>query len=50
MRPVVTVPIFAIQGLLDGARIKGLATPEWLENVLGRAGISESLLELRIRA
>ena len=47
MRPVVTVPIFAIQGLLDGARIKGLATPEWLENVLGRAGISESLLELK---
>ena len=48
MRPVVTVPIFAIQGLLDGARIKGLATPEWLENVLGRATIGESLLEIEV--
>jgi hypothetical protein len=35
-----------VHGLLDGARGKGLATPEWLVGVLGRAGISESLLEL----
>ena len=37
LQPVFTVPIFAVHGLLDGARGKGLATPEWLEGVLGRA-------------
>lgn len=46
LQPVFTAPIFAVHGLLDGARGKGLATQEWLEGVLGRAGISESLLEL----
>ena len=46
LEPVLTAPIFAVHGLLDGARGKGLATPEWLVGVLGRAGISESLLEL----
>ena len=46
LQPVFTAPIFAVHGLLDGARGKGLATPEWLAGVLGRAGISESLLEL----
>ncbi|AOK69107.1 AraC family transcriptional regulator [Burkholderia multivorans] len=46
MRPVVTVPIFAVHGLLDGARGKGLATASWLDNVLGRAGIAEALLHL----
>ena len=46
LQPVFTAPIFAVHGLLDGARGKGLATPEWLEDMLGRAGISESLLEL----
>ncbi|THJ33683.1 AraC family transcriptional regulator [Lampropedia aestuarii] len=45
-QPVFTAPIFAVHGLLDGARGKGLATPEWLADVLGRAGISASLLEL----
>ena len=46
LQPVFTAPIFAVHGLLDGARGKGLATQEWLEGVLGRAGISESLLDL----
>ena len=46
LRPVVTVPIFAVHGLLDGARAKGLATGAWLNNVLGRACIAESLLHL----
>lgn len=46
LRPVVTVPIFAVHGLLDGARAKGLATGAWLNNVLGRARIAESLLHL----
>ncbi|HDR8982618.1 AraC family transcriptional regulator [Burkholderia vietnamiensis] len=46
MRPVVTVPIFAVHGLLDGARAKGLATESWLTNVLRRADIAESLLDL----
>lgn len=47
LQPVFTAPIFAVHGLLDGARGKGLATQEWLKGVLGRAGISESLLELK---
>jgi AraC-like DNA-binding protein len=46
VRPVVTVPIFAVHGLLDGARDKGLATESWISSVLGRAGIVESLLHL----
>ncbi|KVV21687.1 AraC family transcriptional regulator [Burkholderia multivorans] len=46
MRPVVTVPIFAVRGLLDGARAKGLATESWLGSVLRRADIAESLLNL----
>ncbi|MBF5007246.1 helix-turn-helix domain-containing protein [Diaphorobacter caeni] len=46
LRPISTVPIFAVRGLLDGARSKGLATRVWLEQVLGQARISESLLHL----
>ncbi|WP_454862596.1 AraC family transcriptional regulator [Paraburkholderia fungorum] len=46
MSPVVTVPIFAVYGLLDGARGKGLATESWLGKVLGCAGIAEALLHL----
>ena len=30
LKPVVTVPVFAVHGLLDGARSKGLATESWL--------------------
>lgn len=44
-RSVATVPIFAVHGLLDGARDKGLATESWLGSVLGKAGIAESLLQ-----
>lgn len=47
MKSVATVPIFAVHGLLDGARGKGLATPLWLEHVLAQAGIAEALLHLR---
>lgn len=46
LRPVVTVPIFAVHGLLDGARAKGLATESWRGGVLGQARIAESLLDL----
>jgi AraC-like DNA-binding protein len=46
LRPIATVPIFAVHGLLDGARDKGLATASWLDNVLGQACIAESLLYL----
>ena len=46
LQPVFTVPIFAVHGLLDGARGKGLATPEWLEGVLGARALANRLLEL----
>lgn len=46
MLPLATVPIFAVHGLLDGARQKGLATDQWLQDVLGQAGIGDSLLGL----
>lgn len=46
LQPVVTVPIFAVHGLLDGARDKGLATQVWLGSVLRQACIAESLLHL----
>jgi AraC-like DNA-binding protein len=44
LKPAVTVPIFAVHGLLGGARAKGLATSAWLDLVLGQAGIPPSLL------
>lgn len=37
---------FAVHGLLDGARSKGLATESWLDGVLAQARIAESLLHL----
>src|SRR2546427_231978 len=46
LKPVVTVPVFAVHGLLDGARSKGLATESWLDGVLAQARIAESLLHL----
>lgn len=46
MRSIATVPIFAVHGLLDGARGKGLATEDWLTRVLAQANIAESLLHL----
>ena len=46
MKSVNTVPIFAVHGLLDGARSKGLATESWLVNVLEQACIAEPLLHL----
>ena len=46
LKPVVTVPVFAVRGLLDGARSKGLATESWLDGVLAQARIAESLLHL----
>jgi len=46
LKPVVTVPVFAVHGLLDGARGKGLATRPWLDGVLAQARIAESLLHL----
>ncbi|MCS8129866.1 AraC family transcriptional regulator [Pseudomonas aeruginosa] len=46
LKPVDTVPVFAVHGLLDGAREKGLATQSWLSGVLAHAHIAESLLHL----
>ena len=46
LKPVVTVPVFAVRGLLEGARSKGLATESWLDGVLAQARIAESLLHL----
>lgn len=46
VRSVTTVPIFAVHGLLDGARGKGLATESWLVSVLEQACIAEPLLHL----
>ncbi|AEB84058.1 AraC family transcriptional regulator [Alicycliphilus denitrificans] len=46
LRPATTVPIFAVHGLLGGARNRGLDTPAWRSGVLGQAGIAESLLGL----
>lgn len=46
LRPVVTVPIYAVHGLLAGARRKGLASEAWLGSVLRQAGIAEPLLQL----
>lgn len=44
LRPLVTVPISAVHGLLAGARARGIASPAWLEAVLRRAGIDAGLL------
>ena len=46
LKPVDTVPVFAVHGLLDGAREKRLATESWLCGVLAQARIAESLLHL----
>jgi hypothetical protein len=40
LKPVVTVPVFAVHGRLDGARSKGLATESWLDGVLAQARIA----------
>ena len=45
LRPVVTVSITAVHGLLAGARAKGIATPAWLGAILAQAGIEAPLLE-----
>ncbi|MDM0117046.1 AraC family transcriptional regulator [Variovorax sp. J22R133] len=45
MRPLFTVPISAVHGMLAGARRRGVATPAWTDEMLGLAGIDPALLE-----
>jgi AraC-like DNA-binding protein len=45
MRPIFTVPISAVHGLLAGARRRGVATAAWTHEMLGLAGLDPALLE-----
>jgi len=45
MRPLFTVPMVAVHGLLAGARAKGIATPAWIAGVMAQAAIDPALLK-----
>ena len=45
LRPPVTIPIAAVQGMLSGVRARGDASPAWTEGLLDEAGIPPALLE-----
>ncbi len=45
LRLPVTVPVAAVNGLLSGARARGVATPAWIDGVLEKAGIASERLE-----
>lgn len=44
LRPVFTVPVSAVHGLLAGAHARGVASPQWLGDVLAHARIDPALL------
>jgi AraC-like DNA-binding protein len=46
-KPLFTVPISAVHGLLAGARARGVATDSWIREMLGIAGVDPALLELQ---
>lgn len=45
LRPPVTIPIAAVEGMLSGVKERGGASPVWIEGLLNEAGIPPALLE-----
>lgn len=45
MRPPVTVPIDALNGLLSGLRARAAENPDWFAALLARAGVAPSLMD-----